>query len=252
MRYTTINVQRDERGLVRIELNRPERRNAFNDTMLRELAHCTRELNDDPTARVVVVSGAGGHFSAGRDTAELSAVGARDSGRLLPAAGGHESSMFRDLEMPAVALLDGAVVGGALGFALQCDIRIATTRARFLDGHLINGMAPSVAVWYLPRLVGTGQALRFFAHPRPVPASEALAIGLVDQVVEPDRLTEAMEHTVAGWLETDPQLVRHTKALLRYAQEASYEDAMRQVGLLRALERARAATAVAPSGGGAR
>jgi enoyl-CoA hydratase/carnithine racemase len=239
MTYTTIRVERDERGLVHIVLDRPERRNAFNDTMLRELDACVRDLNDDPTVRVVAVSGSGGHFSAGRDRAELAGIAARDSARPVPPSGGYESSMFRALEMPTIALLDGAVVGGSLGFALQCDLRIATTRARFIDGHLPNGVAPSVAVWYLPRLIGTGRALRLCAGAEPLPATEALALGLVDAVVEPSRLTVELERFAAGFLAADPQLVRHTKALLRYAQEASYEDAMRQVGLMRALERAR-------------
>jgi enoyl-CoA hydratase/carnithine racemase len=238
MAYTTIRLERDGRGLAQIVLDRPERRNAFNDTMLAELDACVRTLNDDPAVKAVAVRGAGEHFSAGRDTAELAGVAGRDSGRPVPAAGGHESSMFRALEMPVVALLDGAVVGGSLGFALQCDLRIATTRARLFDGHLPHGMAPSVSIWYLPRLVGTGRALQFATRTAPLPAAEALALGLVDEVVEPAGLDAALERCVAGFLAGDGALVRHTKLLLRHAQESSYHDAMQQVGLVRALERA--------------
>ena len=180
MDFATIDVVRDGQGAVRITLNRPDRLNAFNDAMLRELDECARALNDDPTVRTVTLAGAGGNFCAGRDTAELSDVGRRDSGRPIPASGGHESSMFRALEMPTIALLDGAVVGGGLGFALQCDLRIATDRVKLYDGHLRNGMAPSVAAWYLPRLTGIGAALRFCAHDRPVPVEELTALGLVD------------------------------------------------------------------------
>jgi enoyl-CoA hydratase/carnithine racemase len=124
--YTTIACTVDDRGCARIVLDRPARLNAFDDTMLRELQECCTGLNNDPAVRVVAVSGAGGNFCSGRDRSELADVAARDSSRQLPAAGGHESAMFRALEMPTVALIDGVAVGGGLGFALQCDVRLAT------------------------------------------------------------------------------------------------------------------------------
>lgn len=235
--YTTIDVARHDRGAVRVTLNRPARLNAFDDTMLRELDDCSRALNADPDVRVVTLTGAGGNFCAGRDTAELSDVAVRDSGRPLPAAGGHESSMFRALEMPTVALLDGAVVGGGLGFALQCDLRVATDRVRVYDGHLRNGMAPSVAAWYLPRFTSVGQALRFCAHHRPVPPTDLLDLGLADAIVAPDEMEAAHDRLVEPFLAADPRLLRHTKALLREAQTETYDATMRRVGLLRAIER---------------
>ncbi|BCB83063.1 enoyl-CoA hydratase/isomerase family protein [Phytohabitans suffuscus] len=237
MAYTTIAVTVDGRGAARVTLDRPRRLNAFDDTMLRELEECARDLNDDPAVRVVTLAGEGGNFCAGRDTAELSDVGRRDSGRPIPASGGHESSMFRALEMPTVALLDGAVVGGGLGFALQCDLRIATDRVKLYDGHLRNGMAPSVASWYLPRLTTVGRALRFCAHDRPVPPRELLDLGLVDAVVPVAELDAAHEELIAPFLAADPRLLRHTKALLREAQDETYESSMRRVGLIRAVER---------------
>ncbi|GAA1875052.1 enoyl-CoA hydratase/isomerase family protein [Asanoa iriomotensis] len=237
MAYTTIRLDRDPRGAARITLDRPDRLNAFDDTMLRELADCAQALNDDPGVKVVTLTGAGGNFCAGRDRAELSEVGARDSGRPLPAAGGHESGMFRDLEMPTVALLDGAVVGGGLGFALQCDLRIATDRVKLYDGHLRNGMAPSVAAWYLPRLTTLGRALRFCAEPRPVEPGELTALGLVDDLVPVADLEAAHERAIAPFLAADARLLRHTKALLRAAQTDSYDATMTRVGLIRAVER---------------
>jgi enoyl-CoA hydratase/carnithine racemase len=235
--YSTIRLDRDERGAARITLNRPDRLNAFDDTMLRELAECAAAINDDVNVKVVTVTGAGGNFCAGRDRAELAAVGTRDSSRPIPAAGGHESSMFRALEMPTVALLDGAVVGGGLGFALQCDLRIATDRVKLFDGHLRNGMAPSVAVWYLPRLTTLGQALRFCAHERPVPPDELRALGLVDDLVAAGDLEAAHERAIAPFLAADARLLRHTKALLREAQAEGYDATMTRVGLVRAIER---------------
>jgi enoyl-CoA hydratase/carnithine racemase len=235
--HTTIQVTRDGRGGARITLNRPERLNAFDDTMLGELAAAVEELNAEHDLRVVTVTGAGGNFCAGRDRAELVAVGARDSDRPVPAAGGHESSMFRALEMPTVALLDGAVVGGGLGFALQCDLRIATDRVRVYDGHLRHGIAPSVAAWYLPRYTTPGRALRFCAHDRPVPADEIRGLGLVDAMVPSEQLEEEHERVVAPFRAADPRLLRHTKALLRAAPAETYESTMSRVGLVRAVER---------------
>lgn len=247
MTYTSIRCEVDDRGWARIVLDRPRQLNAFDDTMLRELQDCCGRLNDDPQVGVVGVWGAEGNFCSGRDRNELSEVAARDSGRPMPSSGGHESSMFRALEMPTVALIDGVCVGGGLGFALQCDIRIATSRARFFDGHLVNGMAPSVANWYLPRLTGVGRALRFLAAPRPVGAEEVRGLGLVDAVVEPDLLEDEFLRVAAPFLTADPVLVRHTKALLRAAETGTYDETMTQVGLLRAVERLRKG-AVPPEG----
>jgi methylglutaconyl-CoA hydratase len=235
--YTTIQCTVDEHGCARLVLNRPRKLNAFDDLMLRELDACVHALNEDPAVKLVVVSGAGGNFCSGRDTSELSEIAARDSGRSLPASGGYESSMFRALEMPTVAVLDGAVVGGGLGFALQCDLRIGTTRVRIIDGHLANGMVPSVASWYLSRLTTTGRALQIFARREPTPATEAYAAGLLDELVEPEELGAAVERTAAPFLAADGRLLRHTKALLTAAQNESYDPTMRQVGLLRAIER---------------
>jgi enoyl-CoA hydratase/carnithine racemase len=235
--YSTIQCAVDERGLARVVLDRQRKLNAFDDLMLQELEICVSELNAEPAVKLAVVSGAGGNFCSGRDTGELSEVGLRDSGRLLPASGGHESSMFRALEMPVVAVLDGAVVGGGLGFALQCDLRVATSRVRILDGHLAKGIVPSVAAWYLPRLITTGRALQTFTRHDPITAAEAFAFGLVDEVVEPNELESKVAQICAPFLAADGRLLRHAKALVVAAQNEPYDQAMRQVGLLRAIER---------------
>lgn len=237
MTYETIRVDIEHGGIAHVVLDRPEVKNAFNDLMLRELAACVDELNEDESVRVVAVSGSGGEFSSGRDTRELSMVGQRDSMRAWPQPGGHESSMFAALQMPTFALVDGVCVGGSLGFALQCDIRIATTRARFLDGHLPNGISPSVAVWYLPRLMNRGQALRFLTARKVVGAEEARDIGLVDAVVEPADLDGCFRELAAPFLDAEPRLVRHTKALLEIGAELPYHRAMTSVGLVRTVER---------------
>jgi enoyl-CoA hydratase/carnithine racemase len=235
--FSTINASIDERGCARIVLNRPTRRNAFDDVMLSELTECVALINDDPSVRVVGVSGAGEHFSAGRELSELATVAARDSQRPLPAAGGHESSMFQDLQPVTIALLDGSVVGGALGFALQCDLRLATSRVRILDGHLVHGMVPSVAAWFLPRMTTLGRALEFIVRDSPVGAEEAHSLGLVDTVVAPEDLEDEFERRAAPFLAADATLLRHAKALLVGAREQTYEHAMERVGLLRAVER---------------
>lgn len=246
MAFTTIQLELEPPGCARIVLNRPDRKNAFNDTMLRELSACVDMLNDDASVKVVGVMGAGGTFSAGRDLSELGTVGRRDSFRPVPRAGGHESSMFQRLEMPTVALLDGATVGGSIGFALQCDIRVATERAIFLDGHLPNGMVPSVSTWYAARIMTPGQALRFFARKKPLDAREALAIGLVDLVVGVDELEPSFAAIADDFLPHDARLLRHTKAIVRQAVTAPFDTSMLSVGLFRAVERRDKAAAEDP------
>jgi enoyl-CoA hydratase/carnithine racemase len=86
-------------------------------------------------------------------------------------------------------------------------------------------------------MTGLGAALRFLAAPAPVGADDALALGLVDAVVPPQRMEQEFDEVAAPFLAADPALVRHTKALLRSAQTAGYDETMTQVGLLRAIER---------------
>ena len=155
--------------------------------MLASLAETVDRVNAIESLTGAIVTGAGRAFCSGRDLAELPGIKAAETARAIPQAGGHESAMFARIEVPTVAAVNGAAVGGGLGFVYQCDYVVASSTALLADGHLQAAMVPSVASWYVPRRVGPWAAMQFFIRQR-VGAAEALELGLVDEVVEPDDL----------------------------------------------------------------
>jgi enoyl-CoA hydratase/carnithine racemase len=143
--------------------------------------------------------------------------------------------MIRRLEMPTIAAVNGAAVGAGLGFVLQCDVRIASGDAVFRDGHLASGMSPSIASWYLPRLIGAGAALQVFCQLDRIDASAAQGLGIVSEVVAADALMARAIAIAEGFARWSPELLRHTKALATAATQDSYDSTMERVGLLRGL-----------------
>ncbi|MDB5874276.1 MAG: hypothetical protein JWQ07_3718 [Ramlibacter sp.] len=232
---STIALEIRPSGIAVITLNRPHRLNAVTAAMLDELDKVAAQLNADVSIRVAILTGAGRGFCAGRDRDELGSVGDDDSRRSLPKSGGHHSDMIRRLEMPTIAAVNGAAVGAGLGFVLQCDVRIAASDAVFRDGHLASGMAPSIASWYLPRLIGAGAALQVFCQLDKIDAATAQGLGIVSEVVAPAGLLVRALAIADGFARWSPELLRHTKALTTAATQESYDTTMERVGLLRGL-----------------
>lgn len=242
--YETILIEHEAEGVVLLTLNRPARLNAVTGQMLAELDQAVHAINADPSVRTVIVTGAGRAFCAGRDLSELDDTVSAAASAALPLPGGHESDMFRAIEVPTVAAVNGAAVGAGLGFVVQCDVRLAASGAFFLDGHLPNGMVPSVASWYLPRLVGPGRALRLFCSRERLGAEEAQWLGLIDEVVSAEELLPAARRVAALFAQWDPDLLRRTKRLVTRAVDQGYEESMELVGFLRGLERRKTVAAV--------
>ncbi len=165
-------------------LDRPGVRNAVDGPTAAALASAFREFEADDGADVAVLWGAGGTFCAGAD---LKAVGGPDGNRAAPDGDGPMGPTRMRLGKPVIAAISGHAVAGGLELAAWCDLRVAEEDAvlgvfcRRFGVPLIDG-----GTVRLPRLVGLGRALDLILTGRPVPAAEALAIGLVDRVVAPD------------------------------------------------------------------
>ena len=184
MGYSTILVDRTD-GVATITLNRPEARNALDLVMRRELLSVLDELDADAACRVVVLTGAGGHFSAGGDVKTMAA-------RRHTAAEGRArvESLNRfvvrlfEFPKPTIAMVDGFAVGAGCNIALGCDILIASDRARFGEVFARIGLVPDGGgTWLLPRLVGLAKAKELVFSADIIDAAEALRIGLVNRVV---------------------------------------------------------------------
>ena len=215
---------RERRGAVELlTLNRPEKRNALSTALLDALRGAFTEIAADSEVAVVVVTGADPAFCAGVDLGELSSREAR------PLDSQATVSMLRDLPQPSIAAVNGACVTGGLELALNCDVRIASERARFADTHVRVGVHPGWGMTaILPRLIGAGRAKDMSLTGDYIDAVTAERWGLVSRVGEHDRLLGAAMAIAEAMATADPTTLRSVKRL--YDADA---------GLLSALARER-------------
>jgi 2-(1,2-epoxy-1,2-dihydrophenyl)acetyl-CoA isomerase len=217
-----VEVSRD--GAVQtITLNRPEVLNAFNGPLHEALAAALKEARSEEV-RAVVITGAGRGFCVGQDLTEFREAPDDIGDRLR---GGYHPNVraIRALEKPVLAAVNGAAAGAGLSLACACDIRIAAESALFIPAFISIGLVPdSGGTFFVHRLLGYARAFEWLTSGRRLPASEALAWGLVSEVVEDDRLP-ARAAELAAELAAMPTLaVGMTKRLLDHAETASLEE----------------------------
>ncbi len=189
MSYTTIIYEKKD-GVAVITLNRPEKRNAINLQLSRELMQALDEAEKDDEVRAVILTGGPKCFCAGAD---LAAVQASESGEppIEPGMG----EKIRDLPKPTIAAIGGPCVAGGLEIAMACDIRVASETARIGDGHIRMGLiGPGGGIARLPRLVGVSMGKELIFTGDLINGNEACRIGLVNHVYPEDNLlNEALE-----------------------------------------------------------
>jgi 2-(1,2-epoxy-1,2-dihydrophenyl)acetyl-CoA isomerase len=171
-------------GSVILTLNRPERANAFNFEMTTALQNALAEVERDPQAKCVVITGAGRVFSAGQDIGEMKMGGGEISYREhLDKTYNPLILQIRRMGKPVIAAVNGACVGAAFGIALACDLRIAKSTAYFVVGFSGIGLAPDSGIsLFLPKYIGLGRAQEYFYNNKPIPAQLAYQWGMVNQV----------------------------------------------------------------------
>jgi enoyl-CoA hydratase/carnithine racemase len=196
MAYETIRYEADGPVLT-VTLSRPDKLNAYTATMGLELADAIARADADDAIRAVILTGEGRGFCAGADISAgagsfdtESGEGAKNFGgpARRPGGGGFVGALF-NARKATIAAFNGAAVGVGVTLALPTDIKIASTAARFGFVFARRGLVPEAgSAWFLPQLVGLPQALRWCLSGRVFGAEEALAGGLVSEVVEPERL----------------------------------------------------------------
>jgi 2-(1,2-epoxy-1,2-dihydrophenyl)acetyl-CoA isomerase len=194
-----IEVSRD--GSVQtITLNRPDKLNAFTQTLHAELQEALEQARDR-AVRAVVITGAGRGFSAGQDLTAFGEGG--DVAAMLRATYHVNVLAIRALEKPVIAGVNGVCAGAGVSLACACDIRLASEAAFFVPGFVGIGLIPdSGGTFFLQRLLGTPRAFEWMSSNRRLTAAEAHAWGLVSEVVEADafpaRLAERAGELAAG------------------------------------------------------
>lgn len=202
-------------GVALVTIDRPEKRNAMTYAVLREFVEAIGRAGADDAARAVVVTGAGGAFCAGTDLSDLADT---PEDRRGSRGGEAEAEPWPIVACPkpVVAAVDGAAVGMGAEFTVQCDARVASTRARFAWNFVHRGLVPDTGAgsWLLPRQVGLPTALRFLYSGAFVSAEEALAAGYVTAVVEPEEVVAEAVRLATAMSQGSPFALRRVKQLV--------------------------------------
>ncbi len=209
-------------GVLTITLNRPEVYNAFNRALHQGLAAALDDAADHEV-RCVVISGAGKGFCAGQDLREFSGMPGSIQAELEETY--HPNvRRIRALEKPVIAAVNGACAGAGLSLAAACDVRVAAADAAFVPGFVGIGLVPdSGGTWFLHRLLGFARAFEWMSSNRRLSADEALAWGLVSEVIPTDGFTDAVAERAARWAELPTRAVGMTKRLFEHANHSLLE-----------------------------
>ncbi len=215
-------VDRPREQIARITLNRPERRNAMNADLLAGLYDALGDLRDDPTCRVIILTGAGAGFCAGLDLAEgvklpdLAGMGRARAGMRVQQYIANLIPLMRSQPQPIISAVNGAASGGGLALTLGSDIRVAGASARFNVAFIRVGLSACDigTSWILPRLIGASRAYELMLTGRFVDAEEAFRIGLVTHLAPDDELMDAAIGEAELILANGPFGVRMTKEVM--------------------------------------
>lgn len=200
---------RPREGVIRLRLNRPEARNALNTALRQALARAFLELDGDDSVRCVVLCGSGSCFAAGADLKEIAALGTAGISRLEVL---RHWKPIAECSKPLIAAVAGPALGGGCELALHADIIVAGRNARFGQPEVCVGIMPGGgATQRLMRAVGKYRAMKLMLTGEPVGADEALAMGMVSEVVDDDSLEERALDLAALIASRPPLAVRLLK-----------------------------------------
>jgi len=214
----------------RLTLNRPARRNALTPDLARALAQEIEQIEEAADARVILLSGAGGHFCAGLDLSEPPSLPtATRVERLDPYAWvGTWVRTILSCEKPVVAAVNGPAAGAGFGLALACDVRIVASSARMTAGYVRRGLSPDAGVsWLLPRHVGLARASDILLTGRDLDAAEAERIGLAAHVVADAEFADRVRALAAQLASGPPVAHALTKRLLVRTFDTPLDVALR-------------------------
>ena len=214
-------------GIARVTINRADKLNALNDSVIAELGEAIGRIETEPEIQGAILTGAGAKaFVAGADIAELSRQGPFD-GKARALVG---QSVFRRIERsgkPVIAAVNGFALGGGCELAMACHVRIASESAKFGQPEAKLGIAPGYGgTVRLPRLIGKGRALELLLTGGMIDAAEAFRIGLVNRVVPADKLLEESEKMLRAMLENGPLALRVCIEAVDSALEATLDEGL--------------------------
>jgi enoyl-CoA hydratase len=218
---TNVSVEAKPNGVVTITLERSQKLNALDGETLRELRAVLARLADDPSVRVLVLTGSGEKaFSAGADIAAMAAMPAAE-GRAYAQLGHAVMAAVEAFPVPVLGMLNGVALGGGLELALACDLLIASSRARLGQPEINLGLIPGFGgTQRLVKRVGLARARELIYLGQPIQAEDALRIGLVARVAVPGRLVAEAQGLAEELAGKPPLALRQAKLATAVAADA--------------------------------
>lgn len=223
--YENVILERKDRVAV-LTVNRPDKLNALNTATRDDIVAALEELRNDDGIRCVVITGAGEKaFIAGADIGEFAKRTVHQQRATMTAM--RVFTAFEEFPKPVIAAINGFCLGGGCELALACDIRLAASTARLGQPEINLAIIPGGGgTQRLTRLVGEGKSMELILTGRQVKADEALAIGLVNEVVEPEKLMERALEMANNIAEKSPVALQYAKEAVKTAARANLREGL--------------------------
>ncbi|MDD9724228.1 crotonase/enoyl-CoA hydratase family protein [Roseovarius sp. SK2] len=215
--YETVRIERDDRGVATLWLDRAEKHNALSARMIAELHAAAQTLGADESVRVVVMAAEGKTFCAGGDLGWMRDQFAADPETRAAEAGklAYMLQALNTLPKPLIARVHGNAFGGGLGMISVCDVAVGADSVQMACTETRLGLIPATIGPYVAARTGEAKARRFFMSGRRFDAAEAVRLDLLARAVPQDALDQAIEEEVAPYLDCAPEAVAQAKSLLR-------------------------------------
>ncbi|BBP82685.1 gamma-carboxygeranoyl-CoA hydratase [Pseudomonas sp. Pc102] len=215
--FDTLQLEFADNGVATLWLNRPEKNNAFNAGMIRELILAIETVKSAANVRFLILRGRGRHFSAGADLAWMQESARLDYNANLDDSRELAELMYNlyQLKVPTLAVVQGAAFGGALGLISCCDMAIGASDAQFSLSEVRIGLAPAVISPFVVQAIGERAARRYALTAERFSGERARELGLLAECYPAEELEQAVQDWTANLLLNSPQAMRVSKELMR-------------------------------------
>jgi len=237
--YETLQVTRPSSHVLHVELNRPDKRNAMNQQFFVDIRKCFKQIDNDPSTRAVILSGAGKHFTSGLDlmsfASGLMGSGSEEVGRrafqlrTLIKELQESFTVVEKCRQPVIATVHSACVGGGVDLMCACDIRMCTSDAWFSIKEVDIGLAADIGTLQrLPKIIGNHSLLRELAYTaRKMQSDEAKNVGFVSRVFDTKKEMLSKAVDLASTIATkSPVAISTTKLQLNYARDHTVDEGL--------------------------
>lgn len=214
-----------ENGIATITLNRPDVFNAFNDKQSYELQDALKQVTRDANVRVVILTGAGKAFCSGQDLKAIASADKRDLSESLEKRYNPIIRAMRNLPKPIICKLNGVAAGAGCSLALASDLIVASTEASLIEVFVNVGLVlDSGSSYFLPRIVGSMKAFELSTLGSKVKAEEALALGMVNKVVAPEELDNAVNELAQRYATAPTKAIGLMKKMLNKSFNSTLDE----------------------------